>query len=199
MSPEDATSGSSTPAERVYDRLVGDDHDQDSLPDAVVGEVPTNATKQVAALTLQKVGDLAVDAKTVLAWLLAAVGAPEAFTGLLVPIRKSESMLPQAVLMPYVRRFGVRKWVWVAGGGLQALAVLGMAAIAATLDGTAAGIGILIALGVFALARSLTSIAPKDVLGRTVPRGARGQINGFATAGSGVAAVTVGLGLRAFG
>jgi hypothetical protein len=186
--------------ERLYGRLIDDQDDaRDELPRSVDEAVPGNAGKQVVALTLQKAGDLVVDAKTVLAWLLAALGAPASFTGLLVPIRESGSMLPQAVLVPLIRRLGVRKWVWVAGGVLQATAVLAMAAVAATLDGTAAGIGILLALSAFALARSLSSIASKDVLGRTVPKGARGQLNGYATIGSGIAAITVGLGMRALG
>ncbi len=185
---------------RAYEALLDDeDHGYGELPDEVAEAVPGNAAKQIVALTLQKAGDLVVDAKTVLAWLLVAVGAPAAFTGLLVPIRESGSMLPQVLLVPVVRRLAVRKWVWVAGGGLQALAVLAMAAVAATLTGTAAGIGILLALTAFAFARSLSSIASKDVLGRTVPKGARGQINGYATVGAGVAAITVGLGLRAVG
>lgn len=158
-----------------------------------------NAARQVIALTLQKTGDRVVDAKTVLAWLLPAIGAPAGLTGLLVPLREAGSMLPQAVLMPLVRRLEVRKWVWVLGGGLQALAVLAMAAVTAGLEGTAAGIGILLALTAFAVARSLSSIASKDVLGRTVPKGTRGRVNGYATVGSGLAAITVGLGLRLAG
>ena len=187
--------------ERVYERFVDvdEDHAYDDLPDEIVEAVPGNATKQVTAMTLQKAGDLVVDAKTVLPWLLVAVGAPASFTGLLVPIRESGSMLPQTALVPFVRRLAVRKWLWVAGGLLQATAVLGMAAVAATLQGVAAGIGILLALSGFALARSLSSIASKDVLGRTVPKGARGQISGMATVGAGVAAITVGLAMRGVG
>lgn len=194
------TNGAPDPLVRIYDLVMDDeDHGHGQLPDEVVEAVPGNAAKQVTALTLQKAGDLVVDAKTVLAWLLAAVGAPAVFTGLLVPIRESGSMLPQTFLVPRVRRLAVRKWVWVAGGGLQALAVLAMAAVAATAAGVAAGVGILLALAAFAFARSLSSIASKDVLGRTVPKGARGQIGGYATVGSGLAAITVGLGLRLLG
>lgn len=198
--PHEADVSDDGAMERLYGRLIDDSDDaRDDLPDRVDEAVPGNAGKQVVALTLQKAGDLVVDAKTVLAWLLAALGAPASFTGLLVPIRESGSMLPQAALVPLIRRLGVRKWVWVAGGVLQAGAVLAMAAVAATLDGTAAGVGILVALTAFAFARSLSSIASKDVLGRTVPKGARGQLGGYATIGSGVAAITVGLGMRALG
>ena len=189
------------PLARAYRLLVDDEeeHGYGDLPDEVVEEVPGNALKQVVALTLQKVGDLVVDARTVLSWLLAAVGAPAGFVGLLVPIRESGSMLPQAALVPWVRRLAVRKWVWVGGGVLQAVAVLAMALLTATSEGVAAGVGILLALTVFAMARSLSSIASKDVLGRTIPKGSRGQVNGLATVGAGVAAITVGLAMRALG
>ncbi len=188
-------------AERLYRVLVDDDedHGRGQLDDEVAEAVPGNASRQVVAMTLQKAGDLIVDAKTVLSWLLAALGAPAGLTGLLVPIRESGSMLPQAALVPLVRRRAVRKWVWVAGALLQAAAVVLMALIAATLDGAVAGVALLVALALFSLARSLSSIASKDVLGRTLPKGARGQITGYATIGAGVASITVGLGLRILG
>ena len=196
----DAGPGES-PVERVYRLLVDDDedHGRGGLDEDVAEAVPGNAARQVVAMTLQKAGDLVVDAKTVLAWLLNALGAPAGLTGLLVPIRESGSMLPQVALVPLVRRTRVRKWVWVAGGSLQALSVLGMAMIAATLEGAAAGIALLAALTAFAVARSLSSIASKDVLGRTLPKGTRGQITGYATVGAGLAAITVGLGMRLLG
>jgi len=191
----------SAPAERLYALLVDDDedHGRGQLDNDVAAAVPGNAGRQVLAMTLQKAGDLIVDAKTVLSWLLAALGAPAGLTGLLVPIREAGSMLPQAALVPWVRRRAIRKWVWVLGALLQAAAVGAMTVIAATLEGTTAGIALLIALTLFSLARSLSSIASKDVLGRTMPRGTRGQITGYATIGAGVASITVGLGLRVFG
>ncbi|MFA9429540.1 MFS transporter [Egicoccus sp. AB-alg2] len=187
-------------SERLYQRLVGtDDGAAGGLDQEVAAAVPRNATRQVGALALQSAGDLVVDAKTVLAWLLAAVGAPTAVAGLLVPVRESGSMLPQAALVPWLRRKPVRKWVWVAGAVGQFAAVTVMALLAATATGATAGWGILAALAGFALARSLTSLASKDVLGRTIPPGQRGQINGWASVASGVVAITLGLALRVFG
>ena len=185
---------------RLYARLIDqDEHDGHELPDEVVDEVPGNATKQVAALTLQNVGDVVVDPKTVLAWLLAGVGAPAALAGLLVPIREAGSLLPQAQLVPLLRRYAVRRWVWVAGAVGQAAAVVLMAAVAATASGRVAGWGILAALALFAVARSLSSLTSKDVLGRTIPKGQRGQVTGFATLTAGGVAVTLGLVLRVAG
>lgn len=191
----------STPAERLHSVLVevDEEHGCGDLPEDVCREVPGNATRIIAALTLQNIGDRIVDAKTVLPWLLAAAGAPATLVGFLVPIRESGSLLPQAALVPWVRRQPVRKWVWVAGGAGQAVAVAGMALAAATTTGTITGIAVLVALAVFALARSLSSIASKDVLGRTVPKGQRGQVNGLATVTSGAVAVTVGVAIRVYG
>lgn len=191
----------STPAERLHSVLVevDEEHGCGDLPEDVCREVPGNATRIIAAQTLQNIGDRIVDAKTVLPWLLAAAGAPAALVGFLVPIRESGSLLPQAALVPWVRRRPVRKWVWVAGGAGQAIAVAGMALAAATTTGTVTGIAVLVALAVFALARSLSSIASKDVLGRTVPKGQRGQVNGLATVTSGAVAVTVGVAIRVYG
>jgi hypothetical protein len=187
-------------SERLLGALVDDDAGRtDDLPPEVADAVATNSVRQIGAMTLQKVGDLVVDAKTVLAWVLAATGAPAGFVGLLVPIRDAGSMVPQLLLAPFVRRLAVRKWVWVVGGLVQALAVVAMAAVTASLTGTAAGVGILASLLVFSLARAASSFASKDVLGRTLPKGIRGQVNGLATVGAGIAAVTVGLGLRIIG
>lgn len=192
--------GEPQPAARIYELLIDDDDTlAEQLPDAVAAAVPANALKLILASALQKAGDLTVDAKTVLAWLLAGVGAPAVITGLLVPIRESGSMLPQILLSGFVRRKPERRWFWVVGAGGQAAAVAAMALLAATATGAVAGWGVLAALAVFALFRSLSSLAAKDVLGRTIPRGARGQVTGTATVASGVIAITVGLSLRLFG
>lgn len=158
-----------------------------------------NGLRQVLAMSLQKAGDLVVDPKALLAWLLTSLGAPAAMTGLLVPIRESGSLLPQAALVPLVQRRAVRKGLWVAGALGQAGAVAAMALMAAVLRGPVAGVGILAALGVFALARSVSSLASKDVLGRTVAAGRRGRITGAATVASGLIAISLGLALQRWG
>lgn len=134
-----------------------------------------------------------------LPWLLSSLGAPVGLIGLLVPIRESGSLLPQAMLAPRIQRRSHRKWVWVAGAAVQAASAAVMSLVAATLTGAMAGVLILIALAVFALGRSLSSIASKDVMARTIPKGQRGQINGISTLVSGLVAVTIGLGIRYLG
>ena len=65
-------------------------------------------------------GDQIVNASTVLPWLFNALGVPVALTGLLVPIRESLSMLPQAFLTPLIVRVRFRKRVFISGALVQA-------------------------------------------------------------------------------
>lgn len=181
--------GSATPRDTVNET---ESPDEQAL-------VAHSRRRLIGAQALQSAGDQVVKASTVLTWLLASLGAPAWAIGLLVPIRESGSMLPQAILTPWVRTFSVRKWIWVIGAAGQAAAVAAMALTAATASGTTAGVLILVELGVFALARALTSIASKDVTGRTIPKGQRGDINGIAALVSGAVAVSVGLGIRFVG
>ncbi|WP_084039589.1 MFS transporter [Demequina sp. NBRC 110053] len=187
-------------SKRVFSFLVDDDDaDVQSLKPEARPHIARNGVRQMIAQALQSMGDQVVNAKTVLPWLVTALGAPGAFVAFLVPIRESGSMLPQAAWAPRIRQQPRRKWVWVAGATGQAVATTGLALVAATASGVVAGVGILAALAVFALARSLTSIASKDVLGRTIPQGLRGQITGVTTVASAAVALTLGLALRIWG
>lgn len=188
------------PSRRIFTLLVNDDDaDVQSLAPEARTHIPRNGLRQMAAQALQSTGDQVVNAKTVLPWLVTALGAPGAFVAFLVPLRESGSMLPQAAWAPRIRQRARRKGVWVLGAAGQAAATAGLALTAATASGVVAGIGILACVTVFALARSLTSIASKDVLGRTIPQGLRGQIKGVTTAASAAVALTLGLSLRVWG
>jgi len=189
-----------TTTARLYSALVRRDvESENELPDCVRRDVSRNGLRLVAANTLQSSGDQTVSASTVLPWLFPVLGVPAALIGLLVPIRETGSMLPQAFLTPLVVRVTYRKWVFVAGAAVQAAAVAVIALVAAFGSGTAAGVGILAALAVFSLGRCRCSIASKDVQGRTVPSGERGQIIGLATSAAGLVAVTLGLAVRVAG
>lgn len=186
--------------DRLYSALVRRDPGAErQLPDDVRRDLPRNGLRLVSSAALQSSGDQTVNASTVLPWLLHALGAPAALIGVLVPIREAGSMLPQAFLTSIVVRVRRRSRVLVAGSLVQAAAVAVMALTAAVGSGLAAGVIIVAALAVFSLGRCLTSIASKDVQGRTVPKGERGQINGLGTTAAGVVAITLGLAIRIFG
>ncbi len=158
------------------------------IPEAACREVPRNFFLILAANVLTKLGDLLISPKTVLAWLMSAVGAP-ALVAWLVPIRESGSMMPQMVIGAWVRRKAVRKWFWTLGSLGQALSVAAMAGCVWFLDGYAAGGGILAALIAFSLARGFCSVSMKDVQGKCIPKTRRGRLSGLASTLGGTATV----------
>ncbi|KRE38301.1 hypothetical protein ASG73_04920 [Janibacter sp. Soil728] len=189
-----------TSADALFSRVVRRDLEAEAeLPTAVRADLPGNSLRLIGANALQSSGDQSVNASTVLPWLFHALGVPAVLTGLLVPIRESGSMLPQAFLTPLVVRVRRRTHVFVAGAIIQAASVAVMAGTAALASGLVAGIIIVAALAVFSLGRCLCSISSKDVQGRTMPKGERGQVNGLATTASGLVAITLGLAVRALG
>ncbi|MEP4467127.1 MAG: MFS transporter, partial [Marinobacter alexandrii] len=158
------------------------------IPAEACREVPRNFFLILASNVLTKLGDLLTSPKTVLAWLMSAVGAP-ALVAWLVPIRESGSMVPQMVIGAWVRQKAVRKWFWTLGSFGQALSVLGMAASVWFLEGYAAGGGIVACLIAFSLARGFCSVSMKDVQGKCIPKTRRGRLSGLATTLGGTATV----------
>lgn len=181
-------------AGRLFARLVDGEGDPAAdFPRPTREAIPGNFFRQIGAIFLVQLGDVLTGPKITLAWLLGAIGAPAYLIALLVPIRESGSMLPQIAIAGFVRRQSVRKWIWVAGAVVQALAVAGIGASAMLLDGAAAGWTIIALLVVFSLARAFSSIAAKDVLGRTIPKTWRGQTTAWAASTAGL--VTIGAGI----
>ncbi len=160
------------------------------IPEEACREVPRNFFLILFSNVLTKLGDLLISPKTVLAWLMSAVGAP-ALVAWLVPIRESGSMVPQMVIAAWVRRKAVRKWFWTLGSFGQAISVAAMAASVWFLEGYAAGGGIVAALIVFSLARGFCSVSMKDVQGKCIPKTRRGRLSGLATTIGGTATVVL--------
>lgn len=160
------------------------------IPDEACREVPRNFFLILASNVLTKLGDLLVSPKTVLAWLLSAVGAP-ALVAWLVPIRESGSMIPQMVIGAWVRQKPIRKWFWTLGSFGQALSVVGMAASVWFLEGYGAGAGVVGALVAFSLARGFCSVSMKDVQGKCIPKKRRGRLSGLASTIGGTATVVL--------
>ncbi|MDO5527844.1 MAG: MFS transporter [Paracoccus sp. (in: a-proteobacteria)] len=151
-------------------------------------ESPRDRAVHLGALTLQKLADALIDPKLVLPSMLVSLGAPSWIIGALVPVREAGALLPQLALARRIARARLRKRVWAIGAAIQGAAALAMAAAGASLGGLGAGLAILAALAVLALARAAGSLAHKDALARTVPKGRRGHVTGLAaSAGAAVA------------
>jgi len=195
------TSGRRSLTDDLYEKLVNDEDARAcrAIPDEACREVPGNFIRTLASQALTKLGDALVNPKITLPWLMQSVGAPLWMLAWLVPIRESGSMLPQLAIASWVRTLAVRKWVWVLGSSLQALAIAGLALLAFASLGPLAEAGTLVGglmlglLVVFSLARGLSSVASKDVLGKTIPKQRRGSLGGWAESLAGL--ITLGLAL----
>ena len=182
-------------SDEIHDKLTNDDTSDAGDGDEIGSEqdVPRSFTLILISSFLTKLGDAIASPKTTLAWVSTAVGAPAYVLGFLVPLRESGSMIPQLFIGGAIRQLPVRKWVWVLGSCGQFLCVVGLGLTAWLLEGKAAGWMMLLLVTLFSLARGFSSVASKDVLGKTIPRKQRGQLTGWATSAAGLLSIAVGV------
>jgi len=182
----------------LYDLVTGDEDARvcKDIPDAACNDQPENFFLQLGANVCTKIGDELASARLVLPWLLSAAGAPAFFIGLLVPVRESLSLLPQLFVAAAIRAQAIRKWFWIWGSVVQGLCVMAMAMAALSLEGAAAGWTVVGLLVIFSLARGVSSVSAKDVMGKTVSKTRRGTLTGYATAAAGLVTVAAGAWLQ---
>lgn len=201
MSGSAASPAASRFVQSIYERLTDEEDARvcRDIPEDACRETPANFSLMLGASFLSKLGDAIANPKTVLPWVMSAVGAPLALTGLLVPLRESGSLIPQLFVAGFVRQRALRKWFWVAGSMLQALAVTAIGVVALVGAGVGAGWVVIGLLALFSLARGLCSVAHKDVLGKTIPKSKRGRLTGWSASAAGVVTIGVGATLMAAG
>jgi hypothetical protein len=183
-----------------YDTIFNEEEDArvcTDIPEAACTNVPTNFARILASSTASSLADELANGKTVLPWLMAAIGASPVWTGLIVPIRESISLAPQLFIAGALRKQPRRKYAWVTGAFIQAAALLGIATIGFLLRRPSAGPLVIALLLVFSLARGVTSVSSKDVIGKTIPKKRRGRLTGVKAALAG--AITLGIGLGVTG
>ncbi|RDV27466.1 MFS transporter [Alteromonas aestuariivivens] len=151
----------------------------------------TGKRRLLAALTLNKLADLLISAKTTLPALLTLAGAPAWMIGWLVPIRESGALLPQAVFGIALRTIRARHWVWRAGMAVQGLMALVMIAAVLFMSPWFAGMTVLLALALFSVARAGCSLTMKDIQAGLVPKGQRGRLIGIAASLSGALTLAI--------
>ena len=184
-----------TLSQQIYDLAVGDDAARlcRDIPEAACNEQPENFVRTTFSHAMSQISDGLVNPKTVLPWLLAAIGAPAFMVSLLVPIREALALFPQLIVGSVVRHFPIRKWFWVGGAVAQGLAALAMpVAVLAGFGATATGWTIIALLTLLSLARGVSSVAAKDTLGKTVSKNRRGRVSGYATLIGGIVTASVG-------
>lgn len=184
-----------TLSRQIYEIAIGEDAARlcRDIPEAACHEQPRNFIRTTLSQAMSQISDGLVNPKTVLPWLLAAIGAPAFLVSLLVPIREALALFPQLIVGSVVRHFPIRKWFWVGGAIAQGLAALAMAAV--TLAGFGAsftGWCIVALLTLLSLARGVSSVASKDTLGKTISKNRRGRVSGYATLIGGIVTACVG-------
>lgn len=188
------------PAQRLL-QLLDDDTSQDGAgaPREVSPRQARSFVLQLLAQIASKCADTLGSSRVVLPWLLSSIGAPTLFIAWLVPIRESLSLIPQLAVAANLRKRAIRKNVYVWGAILQGICVLAMPLSLALPSPSMSAAAILLALAGFSVARSLCSVASKDVLGKTVAKGRRGKLSGLASSVAGVFTLCFGTGLLMFG
>ncbi|WP_189445096.1 MFS transporter [Salinicola rhizosphaerae] len=186
---------------RLFERLTGDEDSRmcRDISEQACQEQPGNFFRHLVAALGNKLADELSNARLILPWLMGAIGAPVWMVGLLVPIREAGALLPQLLIAGQIRLRAIRKWVWVTGGIAQAIGAAVLALLALFGHGTWGGALVLIALTGLSLGRGLSSVATKDVLGKTIAKQRRGTLMGWSASAAGALTLTVGVILTALG
>ncbi|WFF40272.1 MFS transporter [Salinicola endophyticus] len=186
---------------RLFESVTGDDDSRmcRDISDAACREQPGNFFRHLVAALGNKLADELSNARLILPWLMGAIGAPVWMVGLLVPIREAGALLPQLLIAGYIRLREIRKWVWVAGGVAQAVGAVLLGLLALFGHGSWGGALVLIALTGLSLGRGLSSVATKDVMGKTIAKQRRGTLMGWSASAAGALTLLVGIGLMLMG
>lgn len=181
--------------EKLYRLLTKEEVDRvcTDITDEACRYIPRNFFIQIFSQIFTKLGDTLSNPKTVLSWLMSYVNAPMHLISLIVPIRESGSMLPQILFAGYIQKRAIRKWIWVLGSFLQFLSIASIGLIVLHFEGKTAGWLIILALVLFSLSRSLSSLSSKDITGKTIPKTRRGKLKGLAVSVAGIMVLAAGL------
>ena len=147
----------------------------------------------IAGLSLNKLADLLISAKTTLTALLVSVGAPVWMIGWLVPIRESGALLTQVLISICLRKHAQRHIVWRIGMITQVFSVVGMLLSVILFSGFIAGILVLASLVLLSLGRSACSLTVKDMEADVAKKGERGNLIGVASTVSGVVTLVIAI------
>ncbi len=158
-------------------------------------QVPGNFAKNALSGFCSKLAEQLLSPSITLPWLLSLTGSGSAVSGMLVPIKNFGSLLPQLAVSGSIRKFPVRKYFWGIPAFVQAVLVLFMGISFLVLEGVEIGVAIVILLLLFSIASGVSSVAFKDVMGKTIPKGTRGKLLATRATGGGILTLIFGLGL----
>ncbi|MEZ2414777.1 MFS transporter [Muriicola sp. E247] len=161
-------------------------------------EVPGNFLKNAFSGFCSKLAEQLVSPNVTLPWILSLVGSGSGFSGMLVPLKNLGSLLPQLAVSGAIRKYPLRKYFWAIPAFIQAILVMLMGISLMFLDGWEAGTAVVVLLLFFSMASGVSSVAFKDVMGKTIPKGKRGQLLAWRATGGGILTLIFGLVLYFF-
>lgn len=186
--------------EKIYDFLSEDGEPRacDEIPEEACTNLPKNFTLNVLNGTSTKLAEQIISPGLTLPWILSFLGAPDFFSGLLVPVKNAGSLFPQLLVSAKIRAYEVRKYFWAVAALVQAICMLLMGFTVYVDDGITAGWLIVILLLIFSISSGVASVAFKDVVAKTIPKGRRGQMLAMRASFGGVFSLLAGLVLYFF-
>ncbi|WP_395343003.1 MFS transporter [Ningiella sp. W23] len=153
----------------------------------------TKARRLGLILIANKLSDSLLSAKTTLPTLLSVSGAPGWMAQLLVPIRESGALLPQALFAFLLRTYSRRDIAWQLSMFIQFVSGALLLGLGLTLEGLAAGLAILVSLVLMSLSRALSSLTTKDIQAFHIDKGDRGKLLGSASTISSVISIAIAI------
>jgi len=181
--------------EKIYESITGEGEARacDAIAEEACVDTPGNFTKNAINGFCTKLAEQLSSPSVVIPWVFSLLNVSIGVTGLLVPIKNVGSLLPQLFVSAKIRAYAVRKYFWAVAGAIQGLMLFIMAWSVYKGGSDSTGLLIVAALFVYSIASGVGSIAFKDVLGKTIPKGQRGRLLATRATGGGILTVLAGI------
>jgi len=181
--------------ERVYEYVAeeGEERACDAISDSSCKETPGNFFLNGLNGFSTKLAEQLASPQLIIPYVFSLIGVPSFFSGLLVPIKNTGSLLPQLFVSAKIRSYPKRKYFWTIAALIQALSMFAIGWVVFELQGFTAGWVVLFFVLLFNMSSGVGSISFKDVLAKTIPKGKRGRLLSFRATGGGILTILAGL------
>lgn len=187
-------------SDQVYEYLIesGEERACDAISDDSCKEAPGNFLLNGLNGFCTKLAEQIASPGLIIPYVFSILGVPAFYSGLLVPVKNTGSLLPQLIVSAKIRAFRYRKYFWTAAGFFQGVMLLLMAFVFFKFEAGTVGVLVILLLLLFSIASGVGSISFKDVMGKTIPKGKRGRLLSFRATGGGVLTTVAGIVLYLF-
>ncbi len=182
-------------AEEVYRYITeeGEERSCSAISEAQCTDVPGNFLKNALSGFCSKLAEQLVSPGVTLPWMISLFGGGIGISGMLVPLKNLGSLLPQLFVSGRIRNYPRRKYFWAFPAFFQALVILLIGGAFWKLEGGLMAGAVAVLLLLFSIASGVASVAFKDVMGKTIPKGRRGRLLATRATGGGLLTLAFGL------